>query len=79
MGCEMTLTPERVAELHKTMTNRVESGWMTVDTWPVLELIDLLAEKDAEIERLRVSEDEYAAINRRMSDLLTQTATALKG
>ena len=49
----MTLTPERLAELRKTMTARVESGWMTVDTRPFIEVLDLLVEKDAEIEQIR--------------------------
>lgn len=52
----MTLTPERIAKLREIMTKRVAThpAWLTADTRICLNLIDLLAEKDAEIERLRV-------------------------
>ena len=41
--------------------------------------MDAATELLAEVKCLHESEDEYAAINQRMSDLLTRTAIALKG
>ena len=41
--------------------------------------MDAATELLAEVKRLHESEDEYAAINQRMSDLLTRTAIAIKG
>ena len=41
--------------------------------------MDAATELLAEVKRLHESEDEYAAINQRMNDLLTRTAIELKG
>lgn len=74
------ITRERDAAL--TEVERLKSTGGLGKAWSLAGVEYLRGERDAaliEVKRLKQSEDEYASINQRMDDLLTQTAAALKG
>ena len=63
------MTPDELATIKQTL---VDGDWRRHGRRNIEAVID-------EVERLRESEDEYAVLCDRLSELLTQTAEALKG